>query len=312
MLAAVDLGSNSFRCEIVKTGLGKLYTCRYHKETVRLAAGMLPDGRLSEQAIVKAEEALQTFNKYLGTLPPEHVYAVGTQAFRQAKNSEEVLRRCEKALGYPIELLSGHKEAELAYQGCARALPYSEQPRLVVDIGGASTELIIGRGYQTERMESIPIGCVNTSLSFFQDGYLTEARFQEAIAYCEARLSPYAQAFHAPAFELAYGSAGTFGAILEVASAFQWNENEGVTLPMLEQMQRRLIELGHVNNIDFPCLKIDRREVLAGGLATLIATYRSLGIVSMSSAIGALRLGLVFELIKKLMPGEDIQASTYR
>ena len=309
MIAAVDLGSNSFRCEIAKTSLGKLVTCRYLKETVRLASGLDENGNLREDAVAKALESLAKFRSMLGNLPADCVAAVGTQAFREAGNADEVLRRCEEALGHPIRLLSGIEEARLVYKGCSHALPPSDETRLVVDIGGASTELILGQGHEPLDMDSLRMGCVSASMAFFSDGVITPERFDLAVERSSEVVRPVETRF-ARRFDAAYGSAGTFGAIAEVTGAFNWEPDMAVTRADLMRIRAGLIEMGSVENIRFPCLKDDRREVFAGGLATLIAAYDVLGIESMRPAVGALRLGLLYELLEKHLGHTDVEART--
>ncbi len=310
MLAAVDLGSNSFRLEIAKTSLGRLVTCRYQKETVRLAAGINSDGCIDEVWQEKALAALQKFRRLLGSLPEDYVLAVGTQVFREAKNGDAFLAKCSEALGHQIHLLSGMEEARLVYKGCSHALPPSDANRLVVDIGGGSTELIIGCGHEALDMESCRLGCVNTSLAFFQDGHLTLERFNDAVAHARECVTPLANRFGKPRFDEAYGSAGTFGAIAEVIATFDWSEDHGVSYADLEAIRDRLIPMGHVSNIRFAALKDDRREVFAGGLAALMAIYQVFGIERMYPAIGALRLGLLYELLDRHQPGVSIEACT--
>ena len=299
LLGAVDLGSNSFRVEIGQVHGDRITTQSYWKETIRLAGGFDEAGALTPEAQARALGALSRFRERLGNLPPERVRAVGTQAMRAATNSAEFLKKAEAALGYKIDILSGHEEARLVFKGCARTLPPSEKRRLIVDIGGASTELIIGEGLEAERCESFRIGCVNTSIRFFQDGRITAKSIEHAVLACQAELEESITRFGAGNYEEAFGSAGTFGAMSDIARASGWSDGT-VTLEHLERIRKQLLEAKDVKNIRFDGLKEDRKEVIAGGLAVLLAVYKTLGIETMRPASGALRVGLLYDLLGRV------------
>ena len=299
LLGAVDLGSNSFRVEIGQVHGDRITTQSYWKETIRLAGGFDEAGALTPEAQARALGALSRFRERLGNLPPERVRAVGTQAMRAATNSSEFLKKAEAALGYKIDILSGHEEARLVFKGCARTLPPSEKRRLIVDIGGASTELIIGEGLEAERCESFRIGCVNTSIRFFQDGRITAKSIERAVLACQAELEESITRFGAGNYEEAFGSAGTFGAMSDIARASGWSDGT-VTLEHLERIRKQLLEAKDVKNIRFDGLKEDRKEVIAGGLAVLLAVYKTLGIETMRPASGALRVGLLYDLLGRV------------
>ena len=299
LLGAVDLGSNSFRVEIGQVHGDRITTQSYWKETIRLAGGFDEAGALTPEAQARALGALSRFRERLGNLPPERVRAVGTQAMRAATNSAEFLKKAEAALGYRIDILSGHEEARLVFKGCARTLPPSEKRRLIVDIGGASTELIIGEGLEAERCESFRIGCVNTSIRFFQDGRITAKSIERAVLACQAELEESITRFGAGNYEEAFGSAGTFGAMSDIARASGWSDGT-VTLEHLERIRKQLLEAKDVKNIRFDGLKEDRKEVIAGGLAVLLAVYKTLGIETMRPASGALRVGLLYDLLGRV------------
>ena len=296
LLGAVDLGSNSFRVEIGQVHGDRITTQSYWKETIRLAGGFDENGAITPAAQAKALAALARFRERLGNLPQDRVRAVGTQAMRAATNSAEFLQKAEAALGYKIDILSGHEEARLVFKGCARTLPPSEKRRLIVDIGGASTELIIGEGLEAERCESFRIGCVNTSIRFFQDGRITAKSIERAVLACQAELEESITRFGAGNYEEAFGSAGTFGAMSDIARASGWSDGT-VTLEHLERIRKQLLEAKDVKNIRFDGLKEDRKEVIAGGLAVLLAVYKTLGIETMRPASGALRVGLLYDLL---------------
>lgn len=294
LLAAVDLGSNSFRVEIGRVVDNRIVTQNYWKETIRLAAGFDETGALTDEVQERAFACLARFKERIGGLPASRVRAVGTQAFREATNADEFLRRAQEALGYRIDILSGHEEARLVFKGCANSLPPSAGRRLVVDIGGASTEFVIGEHLTAERFESFHVGCVNTSLRFFGDGRLSEERLQKAIVACAAEFEEVAQSFGSNQYEEAYGSAGTFGAVAELCQQL-WGE-EVVTWDHLVVIKQQLLKFKHVDDINFPGLKPDRKEVIAGGLAVLMAVFSTLKIKTMRVAPGALRVGLLYDL----------------
>lgn len=297
LFGAVDLGSNSFRVEIGRVENGRIVTQNYWKETVRLAAGFDENGYLTDEIQERALTALARFHECLVGLPPENVRAVGTQSLRVAKNSEEFLKKAEATLGYRIDILSGHEEARLVFKGCSHTLPKSDKRRLVVDIGGASTELVIGRDFDAEKYESFHVGCVETSIRFFSNGILTEDTLNHAIVACQAELSEAQIAFGNKEFDEAYGSAGTFSAVSSVCMELGWSENGEVTLEHLETLKTELLKYKKIDRIALPGLKPDRKEVIAGGIAILIAVYRTLGIRTMRPATGALRVGLLYELL---------------
>lgn len=207
LLGAVDLGSNSFRVEIGRVDGDRIVTQSYWKETIRMAAGFDKNGALTPEMQAKALAALSRFHEKLAGLPPSQVRAVGTQALREAANSADFLPKAEAALGYPIGILSGHEEARLVFKGCARTLPPSDNRRLVVDIGGASTEFVVGQGLDAKEYESYHVGCVNTSMKFFSDGVITAEKLDKAIVACCAEFSEGEHKFNDTKFDEAYGSA---------------------------------------------------------------------------------------------------------
>ena len=294
-LAAVDLGSNSFRVEIGRVVDGRIVQQNYHKETIRLAACYDQNGAITEAAQKRALDCLARFNERLANLPAHCVRAVGTQVFREALNADEFLAKAEQALGYPIEILSGHEEARLVYTGCRKLLPPSDNKRLIIDIGGASTEFVLGRNTDVLFAESFHIGCVNTSLRFFADGVISETRLKQAVTACQAELEEIAGQFLSIGIDEAFGSAGTFGAVSELCQRF-WGDPI-VTPERLHDIRKKLLKFEHVNQINFAGLKEDRREVIPGGLAILLAIFDSLKIKAMKVAPGALRMGILYDLL---------------
>ena len=296
LLGAVDLGSNSFRVEIGRVDGNRIVSQSYWKETIRLAGGFDEHGALTPEAQARALGALSRFHERLEGIPKSRIRAVGTQALRAATNAAEFLPKAEAALGVPIDILSGHEEARLVYRGCIHSLPPSSSRRLILDIGGASTEVVIGKGLDVERCESFRMGCVNTSLRFFADGKITAKRFKKAVISCSALLEEGERTFSSNLYEEAFGSAGTFGAISDVCMALGWSDGV-VRREHLQELSRILIEAGDVRKVEFDGLKADRREVIAGGLAVLSAVFDSFKIKEMRPASGALRVGLLYDML---------------
>ena len=285
LLGAVDLGSNSFRVEIGRLEGDSIHTQNYLKETVRLAGGFDDKGALTPEIQARALAALARFNERLAGLPSTQVRAVGTQAMRVATNAADFLKKAEETLGYRIDILSGHEEARLVFKGCAHTLPLSDKRRLVVDIGGASTEIIIGKGLEAQRYESFRMGCVNTSIRFFREGKITQKSLDRAITACAAELEESITTFGRGTYDECYGSAGTFGAVSDICHALGWNTDGEVTPEHLERLRKMLLDMRDVKDVNFPGLKEDRREVI---------------IREMRPAQGALRMGLLYDLLGRV------------
>ena len=295
-LAAIDLGSNSFRLEVGRVEGAHIEREGYWKETVRLAAGLDASGRLTARAIESACETLARMNERLRGMKPAHVRAVGTQTLRSALNADEFLALATKALGYPIEVIAGREEARLVFEGCMHTLPPSDKRRLVVDIGGASTELIVGRGFAADHAESFKVGCVNTTLRFFKDGMIDRGSFKRAQVAAAALIEEAAQQFSRAHWDEAYGSSGTAGAISEILRAEGWSDGT-ITSGGLLRLRQAIIATGDVRRLRLPTLKTERQDVIAGGTAVLAAVFDVLGITEMQTARGALRVGVLYDLL---------------
>ena len=296
-LAAVDLGSNSFRLQMGRAQGRHIEMQGYWKETVRLAAGVDPDQRISRKTIDAACECLARMNERLRGLPAEQVRAVGTQTLREAPNADEFLLEAQHALGYPIDVISGREEARLTFEGCMHSAPPSKEPRLVVDIGGASTELIVGRGFEAGAAESFKVGCVNTTLRFFREGVLDRAAFRRAQVAAAAEIEEAVSVFSRANWNEAFGASGTVGAAAELIRQVEWGDGSAITAGMLLNLRQFLIEYGEVRRLKLPGIKPERAQVLAGGIAVLIAVFETLGISEMIPARGGLRLGLLYDLL---------------
>ena len=295
-LAAVDLGSNSFRLEIGRVVDDQIYPLDSLRDPVRLAAGLTPDKRLTEEAQQRALETLACFGERLHGLPPEAVRAVGTNTLRVAKNAKEFLNRANAVLGSPIEIVAGREEARLIFLGVAHSMPITRDRRLVVDIGGGSTEFIIGSGFEPYKLESLYMGSVNWTLRFFPEGRISRAAFKQAELAARVELETIARGFSAGHWQVAVGSSGTAGALGEIQQMRGWS-NGGLTADGLERLRTELIKVGDVSKLEFPGLRPDRILMLPGGLAIMSAVFAELGISRMELAAGAMRQGILYDLL---------------
>ena len=307
-LAAVDLGSNSFRLEIGRIEGAHIVREGYWKETVRLAAGLDETNKLSKKSIETALETLARMNERLRGMPGEQVRAVGTQTLRLARNVNDFLLEAQAALGFPIEVISGREEARLVFEGCMHTLPPSNLRRLVVDIGGASTEIIVGRGFTADKAESFKVGCVNTSIRFFKDGRIDRGSLKKAQVAAGAEFEEAIADFSRAQWEEAFGSSGTVGAVSEILRASGWSDGV-ISAEGLLKLRHALLDAGEIRRIRLPGLKPDRQEVLAGGVAVLSAVFDTLGIDEMRPARGALRVGVLYDLLGR-REQHDLRDST--
>ena len=295
-LAAVDLGSNSFRLLIAKDEGGQIVPISTHREGVRLAGGLNGDNELSAEKIAEACEALGRFRERLASISPERVRAVATSTYRVATNGHELLRRSELALGLPIDIISGPEEARLIYLGCAHTLPWSEQERLIVDIGGGSTEFIVGRRYEPELTESFQLGAVTLSQNFFPGAMVTASAFRKAEVFVRSRLEVL-QKRYKQGWDVAYGSSGTIRAIFEIVTENGFGK--AITVEALLSLRDALVEAGQMNRIELAALKSSRAPVLPGGLAILLALMQELNVATVEPSEGALRLGVVYDMLHR-------------
>jgi exopolyphosphatase/guanosine-5'-triphosphate,3'-diphosphate pyrophosphatase len=295
-LAAVDLGSNSFRLEIGRVVDDQIYPLDSLREPVRLAAGLTPDKRLTEEAQQRALETLACFGERLHGLPPEAIRAVGTNTLRMAKNAKEFLARAEAELGCPIEVVAGREEARLIYLGVAHSLPITHDRRLVVDIGGGSTEFIIGSGFKPHKLESLYMGCLNWSLRFFPGGKISRSALKLAELAARVELETIAREFSADHWEVAVGSSGTARTMAEILQMRGWSNGE-LTADGLERLRAELIKAGDVTRLEYPDLRPDRIPVLPGGFAIMSAAFSELGVLRMVLANGAMRQGILYDLL---------------
>ncbi|UCH48063.1 MAG: Ppx/GppA family phosphatase [Betaproteobacteria bacterium] len=295
-IAAVDLGSNSFRLQVGRVVDEQVYAVDSLREPVRLAAGLSPAGELEEAAQQRAVAALKQFSQRLRDFPSAAVRAVGTNTLRAARNTAEVLPRFEEALGFPIEIVAGREEARLIYLGVAHGLAPSAEKRLVVDIGGGSTEFIIGSGHTPQLTESLYMGCVSWSLRYFPDQRLSKSNMKRAEVAARIELEAIRKQFRSKHWSEAIGSSGTASAIADVLEACGWSES-GINRSGLEKLRSALIDSGHIAKIDLPVLRGDRLPVLPGGVAIMKAVFDELDVSHMKIAGGAMRQGILWDMI---------------
>ncbi len=296
LIAAIDLGSNSFRLQVGRVVNDQIYPLDGLKESVRLAAGLSPDKYLDMESQQRALSALRRFNERLRGFAPEAVRAVGTNALRMAKNAPEFLIQAEAALGHPIEVIAGREEARLIYVGVAHTLPDPHKQQLVVDIGGGSTEFVIGKSFEPLMLESLYMGCVSYSLRFFPDGIIDKGKLRDAELAARRELQSIARPYRKVGWELAVGSSGSAKSLYDV---MQQNglADGAITAEGLAELRERLLRAGRLDCVELAGLKEDRRPVLFGGFAIMAAVFQELGVQEMVFSEGALRLGVLYDLI---------------
>jgi len=316
-LAAVDIGSNSFRLEIGQLVGERYRRIDYLKETVRLGGGLDAAGFLGDDAAARGLECLARFARRLEGFQPGQVRAVATQTLREAKNRNAFLLRAQTVLGQPIEIISGREEARLIFAGVARLQP-SEVPRLVIDIGGRSTEMILGRGLRPEQAESFQVGSVSLSMKYFPGGRFSERAFRDAQVAAGAELEEALGPFAPRHWREALGSSGTVGAVSQVLAGS--NVSDGRITPAgLRWLMERCLEAGSADRLALAGLKDERRAVIGGGLAILYTLAANFGIEELRPARGALRQGVIFDLAARdaaervaAASGEDIREVSVR
>ena len=294
MYAAVDLGSNSFRLHVGKHDGEAIRVLKSVREPIRLAAGLDDKGNLTPAAMQTALACLRNFRAVLGAYKLDAVRVVATSAMRVARNSAAFLPEAELAIGYPIEIISGEEEGRLIYMGVANAVALPGERRLVIDIGGGSTELILGRGQEIERVESFSVGTVKQSLSFFVGGRVDGPSFEAAILSARSHFEDAAPPYHPQYWKQCYGSSGTARTIADII--IKNGIGREVNAATLEALKHRFIEFGHVGKIDMPGLRPDRASTIIGGLAILIGLVRELGIPLVQPIEAGLRMGVMWDL----------------
>jgi len=309
LLAAVDLGSNSFRLEIGRFDRGHINRTEYLKETVRQGNGLDADRNLTPDAMQRGWDCLARFGERLAGFKKTQVRAVATQTLREARNRNDFLDRAHKILGFPIDVIPGREEARLIYQGVAHMLPQSDERRLVVDIGGRSTEMIVGKGLDAQLMESYRVGSVAWSMKYFPDGQFNLRAFKAAEVAAKAVLDESLNTYQAGSWDVAYGSSGTIGAVSDVLTAGGWPAGV-VTQAGLDWLLDRLVKAQSADRVRIDGMKEDRRAVIGGGVSVLRAVFELLGIEHMLAAQGALRHGVLYDLIDREQGETDLRSTS--
>lgn len=310
VLAAVDLGSNSFHLVVARHSHGQLVIIDRLREMVRLGSGVEENGRIDREAAARALACLERFGQRLRDIRADSVRVVGTNALRIARRKQAFLERAREALGHPIEIISGMEEARLIYAGVAHTMPAEPGRRLVLDIGGGSTELIIGEGLQPLELESLHMGCVSLSERYFRDGKLSAKRLHRARVAARLELEPVQAAFRRRGWDQAAGSSGTVRAIGEAIRELD-PQATAITAAGLERVLSHMIEAGHARELRLAAITDDRRPVFPGGIAILAEVFAVLGIEQMRIAEGAMREGLLYDMIGRFTH-EDARERTVR
>ena len=305
VLAAIDMGSNSFRLQLGAFESGEISRTDYYKETVRL--GQLDGERnISPHAFKAGIECLTRFAERLRGFERQQVRAVATQTLREAKNRSVFIEAAQTVLGFPIDVISGREEARLIFSGCTHLLPYTDAHRLVVDIGGRSTEVVRGWHHEASEMESYAIGSVGLSQQHFADGYISTQSLAMGKLAAMSVLEEIGQRFtdFRGADAEVYGSSGTFGAISDILEAAHGSPAERmdqriITREGINWLKSRMIRAGHVGRLELEALKTDRRAVLPGGICVVDAVLELLGLEQIVLSEGALRHGVLYDLIER-------------
>ena len=305
LLATVDLGSNSFRLEVSRCTPGRIERVQYLKDIVRQGNGLDASGQLSLAAMQRGWECLARFAECLATFAPIRVRAIATQTLREAHNREEFVRQGSAILGHPIEILSGSEEAQLVYQGVACLVPPSDEKRLVLDIGGRSTELILGQHERAQAMASFPVGSVSWSMRHFADGALTEQAFASAQASASAALAPALAVFQRSAWQVAYGSSGTVTAANEILISAGRSGASGncIRRADVDWLQQQLIDPSSACQQLAAIQQDNRRPIIGGGISVLCAVFALLDIDTLHVVRGALRQGVLHQLLNQTAAG---------
>jgi exopolyphosphatase/guanosine-5'-triphosphate,3'-diphosphate pyrophosphatase len=310
-MAAVDLGSNSFHMVVARNRRGEPPEIVDRlREMVRLASGLNETGMLDDASQARALACLRRFGQRLRDMQAHQVRVVGTNTLRRARNAEAFLAKAEEALGHPVEVISGIEEARLIYLGVSHYTDRGDGTNLVIDIGGGSTELIIGEGYEPQQLESLYVGCVGVSRAHFDDGKLSEKRFERARVAVRLELRPVAATFRRRGWQRAIGSSGTVRAAHDIALALGLAEN-GLTLDAVEAIIAEMVEARRVADLSLPGLGAERAPVFPGGIVILAEAMRALEIERLGVSSGALREGLLYDMLGRL-ENEDARERSVR
>lgn len=306
--AAIDLGSNSFHMVVAEPEGDSIRIIDSLREAVRLGAGLDSRKRLTDETMQRSLDALGLFAERLRDVPRKHFRVVGTNTLRRAKNADEFMSEARAILGKNVEIISGREEARLIYSAVAHTHPDPDHQRLVCDIGGGSTELIVGHGLKPRLMESVNMGCVGVTNQFFASGKISKKNFERAITHAELELQPLKQAYLKSNWETAIGCSGTIKATGRMLAELGITDGQ-ITRKGLSTLRQHLIDAENIQELSFSSISQDRTQVIVGGIAVLTAVLRSMKIDTLSVSQVALREGLIFDMIGK-REHTDIQQET--
>lgn len=309
-LAAVDLGSNSFHLTVARLAHGEVQVVDRLRIRVGLAEGLGPSQAISKEVADRALDCLRQFGERVADVAPHRMRAVGTYTLRRMRDADEFLAQAEDALGHAIEVVSGAEEARLIYLGVSHDLPPSPGRRLIVDIGGGSTECIVGEGFDALAMDSLSMGCVSFSQRFFDGGEITSRRFERAVLAARLELETLEDAYRERGWDECVGSSGTILAVREILDQNGWTAG-AITAKGVRKLAKTLVSAGSTKELELPGLAQDRRAVLPGGLAILQAVFAALEIDEMAASQGALREGVLYDLLGRIQH-EDARDRTIR
>jgi exopolyphosphatase/guanosine-5'-triphosphate,3'-diphosphate pyrophosphatase len=304
-IAAVDLGSNSFHMIVARTAGDHFRVVDRMREMVRLGAGVNAQNELTDEAVARALACLQRFGERLAELPRGAVRVVGTNTLRKAREVAAFIAEAEAALGHEVDVISGYEEARLIFLGVSHGLDDDAEQRLVMDIGGGSTELILGHRFEPLHMASLHMGCVSQSARFFDDGRIDAKRMRAAEIAAYQELEPILARYRRLGWQSAIGASGTILAIRDIVHAHGWSD-EGISAESLAKLRREMIKAGHVDKLSLRGLSEERRPVFPGGVAILSATFEALGIEHLQGSESALREGLLYDLLGRIHE-EDVR-----
>lgn len=299
IIAAVDLGSNSFRMVIARRVGDEVRPVDRLREGVRLAECLDDKQQLTQEGIDRALGCLKKFGQRVRDFPQGAVRAVGTNTLRKAKKTERFLQRAEEALGHHIEIVSGQEEARLIYLGAFHTLAGGRGQRLVVDIGGGSTECIVGEDYEPRRAESLYMGCVGYTMEYFTGGRISARRMRRAETAASLELRPVKAEFRKLGWQRAVGCSGTIQAVADILRSQGWSE-QGITPRGLEKLRKAILAVDHTDDLALEGLRRDRAKVLPGGVAILLAVFESFQVEAMTVSPGALREGVLYDLVGRM------------
>lgn len=315
LLAAIDLGSNSFHMVVARSVLGQLRIIDRLRETVRIGSGLRANGDLDPAARERALLCLARFGERIHSLPPQRVRAIATNTVRQLRNPLAFLVPAETALGHGIEVVSGREEARLIYLGVAHGVPPTDAHRLVIDIGGGSTEFIIGRGFEPLERESLQMGCIATTRRFFPDGKLTRKRWETAQLELALQFQQFSATYRALGWQEAIGSSGTAKAIADMQASPDLPAGV-ISREGLSDLIDKVLNFRRIDDISLPCISAERRPVIAGGLLVMQACFSQLGLEQVQVCETAMREGVLYDMLGRVQqrdPRHDaINAMTLR